>query len=93
LDTIKFDAFNSLHTWERQLESVNGFSDAGRFVNTIGVSRTPKNIGSARCQNIWYTTESTTSTTHSNLISRSDGNWEAIASTVQEWLNTYIAPH
>lgn len=65
---------------------------AQRPANLIAVSRTPKNVGNARCQTAWFTSE-VGATSDSTLISRGDGNWDALAQQVSEWLGSYIAPH
>lgn len=93
LDNIQFDAFDSMRTWEEQLEAVNKFKVQDRNVNVIGVSRTPKNIGNARLQTIWYTNEQGNPDTHSKVIKRGDGNWEALSDNVLSWLNEFVAPH
>lgn len=49
LDNIKHDAFNNMKSWDAQLKLANSFTEQGRKVDIISISRTPKNIGMARC--------------------------------------------
>jgi len=93
LDNIQFDAFDSLSSWDEQLAAANSFRAQGRQCNVIGLSRTPKNIGNARLQTIWYTNEQGHPDTSTKQIVRGDGNWEALADNVLSWLNEFIAPH
>ena len=48
-DNIQFNSFNNQQSWEKQEESANAFKVQGRKPDVISVSRTPKNIGNARC--------------------------------------------
>ena len=93
LDNIQFEAFNNLKTWEKQLDLANEFTVSGRKVDVLSITRTPKNVGNARCQSAWYTNEAGSSDTFSTNLSRGDGDWQALAEQVTGWLNDYIAPH
>lgn len=93
LDNILFDAFDSQKSWEEQLRAANAFKVQDRDVNVIGVSRTPKNIGAARLQTIWYTNEQGSPDTSTKLINRGDGKWDELAKNVLDWLNEFVAPH
>ena len=92
LDNIQFDAFNSQESWDSQLSRVNTFCAEGR-VDIVSVSRTPKNVGGARCQTAWYTNEPGNAQTSSFVLSRFDNDWNALASEVHTFLNEYVAPH
>ena len=71
----------------------NTFSVQGRKVDILSISRTPKNVGNARCQTAWYTSEPGSIDTFSTNISRGDGDWDALSDQVLDWLNSYVAPH
>jgi len=93
LDNIQYQEFDKFQSWKDQLEAVNAFKVQDRNVNVIGVSRTPKNIGNGRLQNIWYTNEQGNPDTTTKLIQRGDGNWAVLADNVLSWLNEFCAPH
>jgi len=82
LDNIQFHSFNNQWSWDRQLNALNEFTVEERKPDMISVSRTPKNIGNARFQNVWYTNETGNIFTHSHLVTRGDGDWNALAQEV-----------
>ena len=91
LVNLQFDSFNNQQSWDKQLKGLAALK-AQRPVNMIAVSRTPKNVGNARCQTAWFTSE-LGAASDSTLIHRGDGNWDALAQQVNEWLGRFIAPH
>jgi hypothetical protein len=93
LDNIQFSSGNPSHSWARQEEVANSFRFQDRPVDTIAVVRTPKAVGNARIQSLWYTSEQTLSENFSKLINRADGDWDGLANNVKEFLNDFIAPH
>lgn len=82
LDNIQFEQFSTNMPWERQLKSANDFKVDGRTAETLAITRTPKNIGAARCQTAWYTSEAGNPDTHTSILNRADGNMEGLASQV-----------
>lgn len=93
LDHIKFESFNNQQSWDVQMSAANSFREQGRPVNIISVTRTPKNIGSGRCQTLWYTSEQGNTDTSCKVLSRGDGNWNQLSEQVRQWLNEFVAPH
>ena len=49
VDNIQFNAFNNQQSWEKQQSDANSFQVEGRKPDIIAISRSPKNVGSARC--------------------------------------------
>ena len=64
-----------------------------RKPDIISISRTPKNIGAARCQTAWYTNEMGHPNTSTHLITRGDGDWAQLSMDTLKWLNDYLPPH
>jgi len=93
VDNIQFNSFNNQQSWEKQEKAANDFKVSERRPDIISVSRTPKNIGNARCQTVWYTNEMGNPDTYSHLVSRKDGDWTALASETHQWLNEHLPPH
>ena len=93
LDDIKFSAGDRQSSWEQPLQTANNFLYNGQTPTILSITRTPKNIGNARNQTIWYTASPGSPSTFCTTLSRGDADWEKLATDVQEWLNTYIAPH
>lgn len=59
-------------------------------------SRSPKNIGDARNQIVWFSKEAgavSSSVVTFREFSRSDGDMETCLKDAQDWMNTYLPPH
>ena len=93
VDNIQFDSFNNQQSWEKQQASVNNFKVQERTPDIISVTRTPKNIGAARCQTCWYTNEMGHPNTNTHLITRGDADWAQLSMDTLKWLNDYLPPH
>lgn len=60
----------------------------------ISLVHTPKNIGPARAQTMWYTKGSNEAGTPGfKILQRDDGNWAGLVEEVRDWLNKYVPPH
>ena len=93
LDNIQIQSFNAQQSWSKLEEQANGFRFQDRPVDTLAIVRTPKAVGNARIQSLWYTSEQTTAESFSKLINRADGDWDGLANNVKEFLNDFVAPH
>lgn len=51
LADLKFKEFNQFHSWTKLLKEAESF---GYYVNVVSLTQTPKNIGGARKQFMWY---------------------------------------
>lgn len=92
LDTIKNELFTNVQSWDQQLAAGNKFI-ASREIDLISLSLTPKNVGNTRNQTAWYTNKQVTYDQIAKRIDRRDGDWEALARDVRNWLNEFIPPH
>ena len=93
LDDLQVHTFNNLQSWEQLQRDAEAFRKEGRLPNTLALVRTPKEVGKARMQSLWYSNEATDRSTFNQHITRSDGNWEELAVEVKDFLNDFIPPH
>lgn len=93
LENIKYEAGDNRKSWDELLLDARAFAPEGSSVDVISLSRTPKNIGEARGQTLWYTNEEGAPSTFMSVVNRGDGRHDLLAEDVNNWLNTYIAPH
>ena len=85
--------FNNLASWDKLTADAEAFKKDGRLPNTLALVRTPKEVGNARLQSLWYSNEPTDKSTFNQLISRQDGNWVQLAEDVKDYLCDFIPPH
>lgn len=62
--------------------------------NVLSLIQTPKNVGNAHNQFMFYTKGSNPmGNPCCKVLNREDGNWTELIGEVRDWLNRYIPPH
>jgi len=65
-----------------------------RGVDVVALTQSPKNIGEANNQFMWYAKGSNAAGSPSfKILTREDGNWPQLANEIKDWLNKYVPPH
>jgi len=85
--------FNLQHSWADLLAEANAFRVDGRSADTIAITRTPKTVGNARQQALWYTSEAVAQESSTKMITHNAGDWNGLANKVRTYLNEYVPPH
>ena len=91
-DNLKFNHFPQQHSWDDLICKDAVSFKSGKDV--IGLIQTPKNIGGAHNQFMWYAPGTNQAGTPSfKVLKRDDGNWTELVGEVKDWLNKYVPPH
>lgn len=95
-DAIQFAYFEPFSSWEDLTDDANKVMRESVGADIFAVTRSPKNVGDARNQVVYYSKESGTGS--NNLVSvkefASDSvGYEELLNDVKHWMNTYIPPH
>lgn len=56
LDNVQFEVFNLIQGWDKHSHEAVQYRKDGLSVDTLSLSRTPKNVGNSSVQMLWYTT-------------------------------------
>ena len=88
-DDLKFQQFNHQRSWKDLIKDADYQSGGKELVHII---QTPKNIGQANVQLMWYTNKKRNDVTF-KVLRRDNGNWHELIDDVKDWLNQYIPPH
>lgn len=91
-DDLKFNHFPQQHQWNDLInKDANAFKKGYDMISLI---HTPKNIGGAHNQFMWYTSGTNyAGTPLFKVLKRDDGSWNDLVGEVRDWLNKYVPPH
>lgn len=95
-DAIQFAEFEKFKSWEELLDLGDAVMKESVGADIFSITRTPKNIGDARNQVIWFSKEA--GSVANNLVSlrefiRQDGDLVQALTDAKDWMNEHVPPH
>ena len=98
-DAVQVAAFEAFKPWDEQLEDAIAVMRASAGADVLSLTRSPKQIGDARNQSVWYSKEAVAGGAVASApvgfreFTRQDGDVRGVLEDARSWMVDYLAPH